>query len=126
MPDVVIVGGGIAGCTVAFEWARRGARVSLLERRCIGLGASGRNTGTLLQQAEPEVSQLLNESVGSYSEVFGKPHPEFIGYRAMARPCSVWVLPTGIPSSAAMVMRKHAAVSRFASGLRTRSSLISR
>jgi len=69
MPDVVVVGGGIAGCTVAYELARRGARVCLLERRNIGEGASGRNTGTLLQQAEPEVSQLLRESVESYKEL---------------------------------------------------------
>lgn len=69
MPDVVVVGGGIAGCTVAFELARRGARVCLLERRSIGEGASGRNTGTLLQQAEPEVSQLLRESVAAYKEL---------------------------------------------------------
>lgn len=69
MPDVVVVGGGIAGCTVAFELARRGARVSLLERRSIGEAASGRNTGTLLQQAEPEVSQLLRESVESYKDL---------------------------------------------------------
>jgi glycine/D-amino acid oxidase-like deaminating enzyme len=69
MPDVVVVGGGIAGCTVAFELARRGARVTLLERRSIGEGASGRNTGTLLQQAEPEVSQLLRESVAAYKEL---------------------------------------------------------
>jgi glycine/D-amino acid oxidase-like deaminating enzyme len=69
MPDVVVVGGGIAGCTVAFELARRGARVSLLERKAIGAAASGRNTGTLLQQAEPEVSQLLRESIESYKEL---------------------------------------------------------
>jgi glycine/D-amino acid oxidase-like deaminating enzyme len=73
MPDVVIVGGGIAGCTVAFELARRGARVCLLERRSIGEAASGRNTGTLLQQAEPEVSQLLKDSVGSYKELADGP-----------------------------------------------------
>jgi glycine/D-amino acid oxidase-like deaminating enzyme len=73
MPDVVVVGGGIAGCTVAFELARRGARVSLLERRAIGEGASGRNTGTLLQQAEPEVTQLLRESVEAYKELADGP-----------------------------------------------------
>ena len=73
MPDVVVVGGGIAGCTVAFELARRGARVCLLERRSIGEGASGRNTGTLLQQAEPEVSQLLRESVEAYKELADGP-----------------------------------------------------
>jgi glycine/D-amino acid oxidase-like deaminating enzyme len=73
MPDVVVVGGGIAGCTVAFELARRGARVCLLERRSIGEAASGRNTGTLLQQAEPEVSQLLRESVEAYKELADGP-----------------------------------------------------
>ena len=41
MADYVIVGGGIYGCTVAWELARRGADVLLLEAKTIASGASG-------------------------------------------------------------------------------------
>lgn len=39
--DYVIVGGGIYGCLTAWEMARRGAEVLLLEADTIGAGASG-------------------------------------------------------------------------------------
>ena len=41
MADYVIVGGGIYGCTVAWELARRGADVLLVEAKTIASGASG-------------------------------------------------------------------------------------
>ena len=41
MVDYVIVGGGIYGCTVAWELAKRGADVRLLEAKTIASGASG-------------------------------------------------------------------------------------
>jgi len=43
--DVCVVGGGIAGCSVALHLAERGYRVVLLEEQCIGWGASGRSGG---------------------------------------------------------------------------------
>jgi len=43
--DVIVVGGGIVGCATAYFCARDGMRVTLLERRTIGYGASGRNPG---------------------------------------------------------------------------------
>lgn len=46
--DVCIVGGGIAGCSVALHLAERGFRVALLEARHIGWGASGRSGGQAL------------------------------------------------------------------------------
>jgi glycine/D-amino acid oxidase-like deaminating enzyme len=46
--DVVVVGGGVTGCSAALELARSGARVRLLEARDIAAGASGRNGGFLL------------------------------------------------------------------------------
>jgi len=55
MSGTIVVGGGIAGLTIAWELARRGADVTLLEQERIGAGASGRNTGTLLHQVEPEM-----------------------------------------------------------------------
>lgn len=41
MPDFVIIGGGIYGCTVAWELAKQGADVHLLEAKTIASGASG-------------------------------------------------------------------------------------
>src|ERR1700733_2450981 len=46
--DVCVVGGGIAGCSVALHLAERGYRVVLVEERRIGWGASGRSGGQAL------------------------------------------------------------------------------
>jgi gamma-glutamylputrescine oxidase len=43
--DVCIVGGGMAGVAAALDLAERGRSVVVLERNCIGWGASGRNGG---------------------------------------------------------------------------------
>ena len=43
--ETAIIGGGLAGLTVALELARRGRTVALIEGRRIGWGASGRNGG---------------------------------------------------------------------------------
>jgi glycine/D-amino acid oxidase-like deaminating enzyme len=66
---VIVVGGGIAGTTVAWELARRGTRVELFEQATLGAGASGRNTGTLLHQVEPVVAAMLRESEERYREL---------------------------------------------------------
>ena len=67
--DVIVVGGGIAGTTVAWELARRGGRVTLFEQSTLAAGTSGRNTGTLLHQVEPPVAAMLRESEASYREL---------------------------------------------------------
>jgi gamma-glutamylputrescine oxidase len=43
--DVCVVGGGLAGLTAAFELARRGRKICLLEGERLAWGASGRNGG---------------------------------------------------------------------------------
>ncbi|MCA0177320.1 MAG: FAD-binding oxidoreductase [Proteobacteria bacterium] len=43
--DVAVVGGGLAGLSAALELAERGMKVTLLEARQMGWGASGRNGG---------------------------------------------------------------------------------
>jgi glycine/D-amino acid oxidase-like deaminating enzyme len=43
--DVCVIGGGLAGITLARELQRRGRNVVLLEARLIAWGASGRNAG---------------------------------------------------------------------------------
>src|SRR3954453_10411896 len=46
--EVVVVGAGLAGLTIARELARRGWSVAVLEARRIAWNASGRNTGFVL------------------------------------------------------------------------------
>lgn len=46
--DVVVIGGGVTGCSTAWHLARAGVRVVLLEARELASGASGRNGGFLL------------------------------------------------------------------------------
>jgi glycine oxidase len=46
-PAVIVVGAGIVGCTVAYELARAGARVQVLEPRKPGQGATRASAGIL-------------------------------------------------------------------------------
>ncbi|AZE17595.1 putative oxidoreductase ordL [Pseudomonas chlororaphis subsp. aureofaciens] len=54
--DVCVIGGGFTGVNTAIELAQRGLSVILLEARCIGWGASGRNGGQLIRGIGHEVS----------------------------------------------------------------------
>lgn len=67
--DAIVIGGGIAGCTLTYELARRGIRVLLLEQSAIAAESSGRNTGTLLAGPQKEVVELLDACVSIYSEI---------------------------------------------------------
>ncbi len=46
-PDVIIVGGGVIGCAIAYYLAEAGARVTILERGEVGGEASGASAGIL-------------------------------------------------------------------------------
>ena len=50
-PEVIVVGGGVTGCSCALALAERGVRVRLHEAREIAGGASGRNGGFALRGA---------------------------------------------------------------------------
>src|SRR5659263_370788 len=43
--DVIVVGAGVQGASLAFHLARRGARVLVLERETVAAGATGRSSG---------------------------------------------------------------------------------
>jgi glycine oxidase len=52
--EVVVIGGGAIGCSVAYHAAARGARVTLLEAEELGSGSSGALAGMLSGQGERE------------------------------------------------------------------------
>lgn len=53
-PDVLIVGGGVIGCAVAWALSSEGLRVELLEREQLASGASGAAAGMLAPLCEAE------------------------------------------------------------------------
>src|SRR5579859_6447190 len=61
--DVCVVGGGLAGLTVAREVAKRGWSVAVLEANRIGWAASGLNTGFVLPGFSEDVGDMI-ERVG--------------------------------------------------------------
>ncbi len=70
--DVIVVGAGIVGCAVAYELARRGASVEIIDERPVGMGATQASAGVLAPYIEArEGSALLDltvRSLGLYDE----------------------------------------------------------
>jgi D-hydroxyproline dehydrogenase subunit beta len=77
VPDIVVVGGGIIGAACAYELARRGAEVTLLERAELAAGASGRNLGYLDTSKDPVLAPLAGRSVERYAEIASDPPTPF-------------------------------------------------
>ena len=60
--DVVIVGGGLTGASIAYHLTRRGAgKVLLLERDLLGSGSTSRNAGGIRLQFSSEVNVRLSQ-----------------------------------------------------------------
>ena len=64
--DVIIVGAGIIGCSIAHQLARRGARVRIFDARSVGAGATQASAGVLAPYIEaPRRGPLLDLAVSS-------------------------------------------------------------
>ena len=59
--EVVVIGGGVTGCSCALTLAERGVRVRLYEAREIAGGASGRNGGFALRGATAPYDEARRE-----------------------------------------------------------------
>ena len=67
--DVVVIGAGVVGCSIAYYLAREGVDVTVLEREAIGSGASAHATGSLsLLGAEFSAGASFQMARASYSE----------------------------------------------------------
>lgn len=57
-PSVIVIGAGVIGCTVAYELARAGAQVRVLETRAPGQGATRASAGVLCPYIEGHEEKL--------------------------------------------------------------------
>ena len=71
--DIIIVGGGIIGAACAYELARSGASVTLLERAELAAGASGRNIGFFGLPWDPVLEPMARSSLQMYLDVTEDP-----------------------------------------------------
>ena len=59
--DIVVIGGGIVGCSIAYQLAAKGGRnVALLEKDLICFGSTGKSAGGIRVQFSSEVNIRLS------------------------------------------------------------------
>jgi glycine/D-amino acid oxidase-like deaminating enzyme/nitrite reductase/ring-hydroxylating ferredoxin subunit len=84
--DICIVGAGIAGLTTAFELARRGARVTVLDDGPIGGGETARTSAHLASAVDDRYSVLEQRFGAGGAQIVAESHKTAIDYiEAMVR-----------------------------------------
>ncbi|MEJ7602457.1 MAG: FAD-dependent oxidoreductase [Kofleriaceae bacterium] len=78
--DVCIIGAGIAGLTTAFELARRGTRVMVIDDGPIGGGETGRTTAHLASAVDDRFSHLESKFGESGAKLMAESHASAIDY----------------------------------------------
>jgi sarcosine oxidase subunit beta len=80
--DVVVVGAGVQGASVAFHLARRGLRVAVVERTAVAAGATGRSSGFVRMHYDLEIEARLAWAAFPYfrhwAELVGPGDPGFV------------------------------------------------
>src|SRR5512135_3225722 len=57
--DVIIIGGGVQGTSLAFHLAVRGVKATVIEKQFVGAGATGRSSGLVRMHYDTEVDSRL-------------------------------------------------------------------
>jgi glycine oxidase len=68
--DIVVVGAGIVGCSIAFELSRRGASVRVVDDRPAGMGATQASAGMLAPFIESRENPRLTELTSRSLDLF--------------------------------------------------------
>ena len=80
--DVIVIGGGVQGASLAFHLARRGAKVIVLERSAIAAGATGRSSGFVRMHydllLEARLAWTSFPYFTNWSEMVGEGDPGFV------------------------------------------------
>ncbi len=67
--DVIIIGGGINGCSTALQLARRGVKVAVVEKDNIGDGPTGRSSAIIRQHYSNELTaRMAHYSLGVFQD----------------------------------------------------------
>ena len=74
--DVVVIGGGVMGCSILFHLARRGITNTLLfEKESLGAGSTGRSSGIVRMHYSSEVNARIAfaslETIRDFQEIVG-------------------------------------------------------
>lgn len=104
--EIVVIGGGIIGCSAAAILADRGARVTLVERSAVGAGASGRNLGAIQHPFDPVLAPLYHESLTRYRALADGSGAFAIG----AEPAGLLLLNNDADAAASQARRQQEAV----------------
>ncbi len=57
--DVIVIGGGVHGASLAFHLAQRGVQATVLEKQFVGAGATGHSSGLVRMHYDTEVDSRL-------------------------------------------------------------------
>ncbi|ABX05138.1 MAG TPA: FAD-binding oxidoreductase [Herpetosiphon sp.] len=88
MSSVIIVGGGIVGCAVALELTQAGWQVTLIERDCLGSGATAAGMGHIVVMDEGEAQLKLTLFGQQLWQALTADHPQPHEYHACG---TLWV-----------------------------------
>jgi sarcosine oxidase subunit beta len=100
--DAVVVGGGIIGCSTAWHLARRGLKVTVVEREtAVGRGSTARSTAIIRQRySHPAAMALALEGLRTWERWPELVPPDGEGRRATLRQVGVlFLLPSGEPTT---------------------------
>jgi len=104
--DIVIIGGGAMGCSLAYHLAAEGRRPLLLERGSLGGGSTGRCAGGVRQQFSTEINVRLGQRAIELLQQF----PDTVGADPCYQPIGYLLLATS--AALAEELRREVAFQR--------------